>query len=220
MFRSTLIASVLFLSAAAAASEGIDISAFFMPRAEEIAIARSAAPAKVSERATIMVLAKDGYEIAVKGSNSFVCLVIRSFGNPTHDHEYMYMPGIVVPECLDENAAKTILPVQLHRAELAVRKTPPHEIEAAVRGGFQSGRFQRVETVAFSYMMSEAMTFGGGQRGPAHVMIYLPDDYTNDMIGGFSFKERFVIVEGGPDQPFVAANVYLPDKAIAVKKPE
>ena len=63
-------------------------------------------------------------------------------------------------------------------------------------------------------MLSAAMTFGNGQQGPAHIMIYLPDNYRNDTVGGFSYKERFIIVEGGPDQPYVAANIYLLDKAI------
>ena len=80
--------------------------------------------------------------------------------------------------------------------------------------GFRNGRFQRTESVSFSYMLSAKMTFGGDQQGPAHIMVYLPDNYKNDTVGGFPYSERFIIVEGGPDQPFVAANIYLLDKAI------
>ncbi len=39
-------------------------------------------------------------------------------------------------------------------------------------------------------------------------------EYENDTVGGFPYSERFIIVEGGPDQPFIAANIYLLDKAI------
>ncbi len=190
------------------------ISEFLMAQDREIALARSAAPDRVSKNATIMVLRENGYETVIKGSNPFVCLVLRSWGNPTHDHEYMYDPDLIVPECLDENAVNTILPMQLFRAELGAKSMPPAEIEAAVNEGFRSGRFQRTQSVSFSYMMSAAMTFGGGHQGPAHIMIYLPDNYNNGTVGGFPYAEKFIIVEGGPDQPFAAANIYLLDKAI------
>jgi hypothetical protein len=41
----------------------------------EIALARSAAPASVSNGAEVMVLRHDGYTTVVKGSNGFVCIV-------------------------------------------------------------------------------------------------------------------------------------------------
>jgi hypothetical protein len=190
------------------------LSDFLMERDYEIALARSAAPDRVSKEATILVLGRNGYEKVIDGSNSFVCLVIRSWGNPTYDHAYIYLPDIVVPECLDPNAVRTILPMQLFRAELGAKMTAPAEIEAAVKERFRNGQFKRTEAVSFSYMMSAAMTFGNGHQGPAHIMIYLPDNYSNDTVGGFPFKDLFLIVEGGPDQPFVAANIYLIDKAI------
>ena len=190
------------------------VSNFLMDRDREVALARSAAPDRISKDATVMVLGEEGYETLIEGTNSFVCIVMRSWGNPTHDHAYLYDPNLIVPECLDENAVKTILPMQLYRAELGVKQTPPADIEAAVMEGFRSGRFDRTETVSFSYMLSAGMTFGDGHQGPPHIMIYLPDNYQNDTVGGFPYSERFIIVEGGPDQPFIAANIYLLDKAI------
>jgi hypothetical protein len=184
-----------------------------MAQDREIALARSAAPGRVSNEATIMVLKENGYVTVIEGSNSFVCLVIRSWGNPTHDHKYMYEPKLIVPECLDENAVKTILPLQIFRAELGTKLTPPAEIEAAVTEGFRSGRFQRTQSVSFSYMLSAAMGMGDNTM-PAHIMIYLPDNYDNSTVGGFPYSERFIIVEGGADQPYIAANIYLLDKAI------
>ena len=41
----------------------------------EIALARSAAPASISDTAEVLVLRRDGYATAVKGSNGFVCIV-------------------------------------------------------------------------------------------------------------------------------------------------
>jgi hypothetical protein len=191
-----------------------DVSEFLMAQNREIALARSAAPDRVSKKATIMVLRENGYQTVVEGSNSFVCLVLRSWGNPTHDHKYMYDPNLAVPECLDANAVKTILPMQLFRAKLGTRMTPPAEIEAAIKEGFRSGRFHRTETVSFSYMLSAAMVFGDGHQGPPHIMIYLPDNYKNETVGGFPYSDQLIFVEGGPDQPFIAANIYLLDESI------
>lgn len=208
-----LIGFVLTSIANASDFEPPAVSEFLMAQDREIALARSAAPGRVSNDATIMVLKENGYATVIEGSNSFVCLVIRSWGNPTHDHKYMYEPKLIVPECLDENAVKTILPLQIFRAELGTKLTPPAEIEAAVTEGFRSGRFQRTQSVSFSYMLSAAMGMGDNTM-PAHIMIYLPDNYGNSTVGGFPYSERFIIVEGGADQPYIAANIYLLDKAI------
>jgi len=48
-------------------------------RSEEIAMARSAAPASISSDADVLVLGERWYETAVKGKNGFVCLVERSW---------------------------------------------------------------------------------------------------------------------------------------------
>ena len=220
LFVRSSIASLLIVPFVAAHAADVDlpsVSKFLMEQDYEIALARSAAPDRVSKDATIMVLGKNGYETVVEGTNSFVCIVMRSWGNPTHDHAYLYDPTLIVPECLDANAVKTILPVQLLRAKLGTRQTPPAEIQAAVVDGFRSGRLRRTESVSFSYMLSAGMRFGAGNPGPAHIMIYLPDNYENDTVGGFPYRERFIIVEGGPDQPFIAANIYLLDQAIEPK---
>src|SRR5260370_38826086 len=53
----------------------------------EIALARSSAPASISAAAEVMVLRRDGYATAGKGSNGFVCIVERSWAKPTDDPE-------------------------------------------------------------------------------------------------------------------------------------
>src|SRR5438309_1567174 len=47
--------------------------------AAEIALARTAAPTSISADAEILVLARHGYETAVKGKNGFVCMVGRGW---------------------------------------------------------------------------------------------------------------------------------------------
>jgi hypothetical protein len=48
-------------------------------RTSEIALARTAAPKAISDNAEIMVLDREGYKTAVKGTNGFVCMVERAW---------------------------------------------------------------------------------------------------------------------------------------------
>ena len=54
----------------------------------EIALARSAAPASISNGAEVMVLGRQGYTTAVKGSNGFLCIVERSWGAATDEPDF------------------------------------------------------------------------------------------------------------------------------------
>src|SRR5579871_1496231 len=54
----------------------------------EIALARSAAPASISDAAEVMVLQRGGYKIAATGTNGFLCLVERSWGQGTEEAEF------------------------------------------------------------------------------------------------------------------------------------
>ena len=52
---------------------------YLMPdRHAEISLAQSAAPAAISDHATVLVLARHGYDVAIKGTNDFTCVVERS----------------------------------------------------------------------------------------------------------------------------------------------
>jgi len=59
---------------------------YLIPSASaEVALARSAAPASISSAAEVLVLKRDGYTTAAKGTNGWVCLVERSFAAATDD---------------------------------------------------------------------------------------------------------------------------------------
>ena len=47
-------------------------------RNSEIALARTGAPPSISDGAEVMVLGREGYKTAVKGTNGFLCIVERS----------------------------------------------------------------------------------------------------------------------------------------------
>src|SRR5260370_37878713 len=76
----------------------------------EIALARSAAPASISDAAEVMVLRRDGYATAAKGSNGFVCIVQRSWAKATDDPEFWY-PNVRAPHCFNPAASRTFLPI-------------------------------------------------------------------------------------------------------------
>src|SRR5579864_9646720 len=85
----------------------------------EIALARSSAPASISDAAEVMVLRRDGYATAVKGSNGFVCIVERSWAKPTDDPEF-WNPKVRAPHCFNPAAARTFLPIFLKKTRLVL----------------------------------------------------------------------------------------------------
>src|SRR5260221_2598887 len=76
-------------------------------RAAEIALARTAAPESISRDAEVLVLARHGYETAVKGKNGFVCIVGRGWAAAA-DPDF-WNPKVRVPMCVNAAAAHTYL---------------------------------------------------------------------------------------------------------------
>jgi len=65
------------------------VDQYLMPdQNAELALARSGAPASVSDGAEVMVLGRQGYTTAVRGTNGFLCVVERSWGATTDDAEF------------------------------------------------------------------------------------------------------------------------------------
>lgn len=77
--------------------------------ASEIALARSAAPASISDGAEAMVLGQEGYTTAAKGKNGFLCIVERSWGAATDDPDF-WNPKVRSPICFNPAAARTYAP--------------------------------------------------------------------------------------------------------------
>src|SRR5579859_4531395 len=96
----------------------------------EIALARSSAPASISDAAEVMVLRRDGYATAVKGTNGFVCIVQRSWAKPTDDAEF-WNPKISAPNCFNAEASRTFLPIFLMKTKLVLAGKSKEQILAA-----------------------------------------------------------------------------------------
>lgn len=138
-----------------------------LPRTEEIALARSAAPASVSDSATIYVLTATGYELAVKGSSGAACYVSRDW------------IASIEPHCFDPEGAQTIMPMHMQRVSMLHAGKSKAEADAAVAEGIANGTFRLPRRPVMSYMMSAEQKLIAPNGSPAgawqpHLMIYYP----------------------------------------------
>jgi hypothetical protein len=142
-------------------------------RAEEIALARSAAPAAIADAAEVRVLGPGGYETAAKGTNGFVCLVELSWANDLTDPEF-WNPKVRSPICLNPASVRSVLPVYLQRTGWALAGLSKAEMIARTKAALAA--FPTPEPGAMAYMMSKHAYLSdaiGGHGGP-HLMIFLP----------------------------------------------
>ena len=106
-------------------------SQYLMERSAEIQLARSAAPASISGEATILVLGRQGYEPAVEGKNGFVCLVDRGW-MAAFDWPEFWNPRIRAAECMNPQAARSIVPIVHLRSRMVMAGRSKAEILSAI----------------------------------------------------------------------------------------
>src|SRR5215469_13120703 len=143
----------------APAAQAADYSAmapldqYMMDRSAEIAMAKSAAPPSIAEKATVLVLTRHGYDTAVKGSNGFVCAVERAWMSQ-YDFPQFWNPHMRGPLCYNPTAARTILPYTIRRTQLVLAGHSKSEIAAAIRESIEKHTLPHLEAGAITYMMS------------------------------------------------------------------
>jgi hypothetical protein len=139
----------------------------------EIALAWSAAPASISDAAEVMVLRRDGYATAVKGSNGFVCIVERSWAKPSDDPEY-WNSKIRAPHCFNPDAARTFLPIYLKKTKLVLAGKSKAQILAAITSAFEDKELPALAPGAMVYMMSKRQYLSDHDMSwRPHVMFYV-----------------------------------------------
>jgi hypothetical protein len=139
----------------------------------EIALARTAAPPSISEKAEVMVLGPKGFTTAVKGSNGFLCLVGRSWATATSDPEF-WNPKIRAPHCFNPQAAKTFAPIFLMKTKLVLAGKSKAEILEATASALDSKELPALEPGAMAYMMSKQQYLNDdGKAWHPHVMFYV-----------------------------------------------
>jgi hypothetical protein len=142
----------------------------------EIALARSAAPASISDGAEVMVLGPKGYTTAVKGTNGFLCLVERSWGAATDDPDF-WNPKVRSPICFNPPAARTFVPIFLMKTKLVVAGKSKREIADATASALDKKELPAVEPGAMCYMTSKQQYLSDRDMSwHPHLMFFVPGD--------------------------------------------
>jgi len=144
----------------------------------EIALARSAAPASISDAAEVMVLRRDGYKTVVTGTNGFVCLVERSWGQATDAAEF-WNSKMRAPHCFNAQAAKSFAQIYLMKTKLVLAGKSKSEIAKAVATALDTRELPALEPGAMAYMMSKQQYLNDqGKNWRSHTMFFSPGDMT------------------------------------------
>ena len=148
------------------------IGQYLMEKSAEIQLARSAAPDSISRDATILVLGRRGYETAVEGKNGFACMVERAW-MAGFDWPEFWNPKVRSPNCLNPQAARSILPIAFLRSRMVMAGRSKAEVLAAIKTAYENKQLPDLESGAMCYMMSKSayLTDEDGHN-LAHLMFY------------------------------------------------
>jgi hypothetical protein len=144
--------------------------------AEEIALARSAAPASISGAAEVLVLGPHGYVTGAKGTNGFVCLVERSWDAGFNDPVF-WNPHIRGADCLNPAAAESVLPHFIERASWALAGLPKAEMVERTIAELAAGTYKLPAPGAMAFMMSKNQYLNDGavHHWHPHLMFFIPN---------------------------------------------
>lgn len=140
---------------------------FSLPRSERIKLAESAAPPEISGKATLYLLEPTGYVKVRDGTNGFSCFVDRQ------------TPLNMEPTCFDAEGAATTLVTRLYAENQRAKGTSEEQINAEIKAGYKSGKFQAPRKPGIVYMMSDSIYLYISENNqivhvPPHVMFYAP----------------------------------------------
>jgi hypothetical protein len=221
MKRTTifLLALLASLDLAAADPQGKKyppLDEYLMPRDAEIALAKSAAPPGVSDRATIKIFTKSGYEVARQGDNGTVCMVMRGFAAPTYTpaqfRDLVYDPTVRAPICFTPPAVRTAMPYYELRTKLAIAGKGPDQIAESLQAAYIKGELPRRDAVTFAYMWSAHQHLGSGIGAwRPHMMVFAPY-YDNSMVGGNEFGSAFPQATDDAGTPFAVVVIPVDEK--------
>lgn len=171
--RAMVPAAIALLTVGPISAQSPDLAPYLMgDRAAEVALARTAAPANVSDSATVLVLTRNGFVKAADGTNGFTCLVIRSFAKNIGAPDF-WNPRIRAPHCLNAPAVRTVLPAMLKRAEWIMTGVSPAKIAARTRRAYTSHDFPMPAAGAMAFMLSPSQYLGDtGPHWLPHLMFY------------------------------------------------
>ena len=142
----------------------------------EIALARSAAPASISDDATVMVLGRQGYSTAVQGKNGFMCYVERSWAKMTDAPDF-WNPKMRAPNCFNAAATSSVAPIYLMKTRLVLAGKSRAEIALAIKAALDSGELPPLARGSMCYMMSKQQYLNDeAHNWHPHLMFYAAGD--------------------------------------------
>jgi hypothetical protein len=167
-----VLASTLVTTANAQPAPGYPVRPTPLPQAEEVALARSAAPPEVADHAAVYVLSAKGPVKVEDGTNGVACMVSRDL------HE-----GSLYPICFDREAVRTSMQRELMELRLRAEGKSEEDVQSAVKRAFASGELKAPATPSVIYMMSpRQVLFSSPQREGRrvgawhpHLMIAMPN---------------------------------------------
>jgi len=150
---------------------------YLMPdESSEITLARSAAPASISDGAEVMVLGRNGYRTAVKGRNGFLCIVERSWGAATDEPEF-WNPKVRAPICFNPPAARSFAPIFLMKTKLVLAGKSKAEIVVAIASALDNKELPALEPGAMCYMTSKQQYLSDRDKSwHPHLMFFVAGD--------------------------------------------
>jgi hypothetical protein len=175
------------------------VEQYRMASAEEVALARSAANEAVSRDAEVLVLGSHGYEMAVKGTNGFVCMVERAWANDFDNAEF-WNPKLCAPHCFNAAAPPSVLPAYLERTKLVLSGLTKEQVEERMKAAVAKKVFGAPEPGSMCYMMSkQGYLNDAADHWHPHVMFFLPP--TDAASWGANLKGSPVFAAVGAPEP-------------------
>lgn len=143
--------------------------------ADEVVLARSAAPPAISQDAEVLVLGAHGYEVAAKGRNGFVCVVERSWAADFSDLEY-WNSKIRAPICFNPASARSVLPTYLRQTAWLLAGASRAELIDRTKAALAAHELTAPASGAMCFMMSRQGYVNDKSAGPwkPHLMFFTP----------------------------------------------
>lgn len=201
---SKLLLSTLVFAASTgskAQSASTDLKAYLMPdRAAEVALARTAAPKRISDSATVLVLTSTGFVETEHGTNGFVCVVLRAFASPLNDLPAWSNTRVRAPHCLNPAAARTVLVEMKQRASLVMSGMVPKDVVARISSEYAAHKFPAPASGAMAYMMSHEQYLGDDPptNWKPHVMFFYGGARNPSEWGAGGFSQP--VINGGSEK--------------------
>ena len=208
--RATLVTLSLLAVGTLGAQQKPDLAPYLTAdRAEEIALARSAAPHHVSDSATVLVLERGGYVQGARGTNGFTCLVMRSFTGATADPTF-WSPKVHAPSCFNQPGTRTVLAPILKRVDWIIGGASLAEVDARTKRAYALREFPVPAAGAMAYMTSPRQyLLDADPHWLPHLMFFYDKSVPGSAFGAGGMTATVIDASAGDPQAMVQT-VFVP----------